>query len=175
MPFVHEDVVFGVVGGNVFYGAELVNAATDFIGQGHGREDGYTAILKAYWEFVLAEERDQCMRWWKHTQGAAAADVDSPKASEGDREGDNVRSDVANHHDFVGVRGDKFAAHDGLECVIVIATLVVVPSCQECVVVQVAELLCKKQEIQRNLFPGVSPPYKEYTDIEPRSYFACAW
>jgi hypothetical protein len=41
--------VFGVVGGDVFDCAELVDAAANFVCQGHGGEDGNGAILEADW------------------------------------------------------------------------------------------------------------------------------
>lgn len=36
VPVVHEDVVFGVVGDDVFDGSEFVDATTDLIGKGDG-------------------------------------------------------------------------------------------------------------------------------------------
>jgi hypothetical protein len=47
VPVVHEDVVLGVVGGNVLYSAHLVDAAADFVGESDRGEDGYAAILQA--------------------------------------------------------------------------------------------------------------------------------
>lgn len=48
VPVVHEDVVFGIVGCDVFDGSEFVDATTDFVGESYGGEDGYAAILQAY-------------------------------------------------------------------------------------------------------------------------------
>jgi hypothetical protein len=45
VPVVHEDVVLGVISGNVFYGAHLVDTAADFVGESYGGEDSYGAIL----------------------------------------------------------------------------------------------------------------------------------
>jgi hypothetical protein len=45
VPVVHEDVVLGVVGGNVFHGTHLVDTAADFVGESYGGEDGYGPIL----------------------------------------------------------------------------------------------------------------------------------
>lgn len=109
VPVVHEDVVLGVVGTNVFYRAHLVDLALNIIRESYGREDCYAAVLQADCQVLgiaacSGFEEEQ-------TESSATTNVDLTEARKGQRECDNVWSYIANDHDLVGVRGNELASH----------------------------------------------------------------
>jgi len=60
VPVVHEDVVFGIVGGNVLYGTHLGDLTADIVGESDRGEDGYAAVLQADWKVSIGAARDGC-------------------------------------------------------------------------------------------------------------------
>lgn len=111
VPVVHEDVVLGVIGTDVFYRAHLVDLALDVVRESNGRKDGYATVLQADCQ-VLATAA--CSGFEEEqTESSAATNVDLTEARKGQRECDNVRSYIANDHDLVRVRGNELAGHVG--------------------------------------------------------------
>lgn len=101
VPVVHEDVVLGVVGGNILDSAHLVDLAANIVGESDRGEDGYAAILQTDWKVSVGAARDGCEQ--EHTERSATTNVDLAEACKGERERDDIWSDVANDHDLVGV------------------------------------------------------------------------
>ena len=81
VPVVHKDVVLGIVGGNVLYGAHLGDLTANIIGESDRGEDGYAAILQADWRVSVEAAHDGCEQ--ERTKCSTTTDVDLAEACEG--------------------------------------------------------------------------------------------